>query len=85
MIYYGKMHEKSVNELNPLLFLQEYILSSLGVLENFSLFLLNKIRFILIKSYELLQILMDRYIFLKIPAQSSHIWFHKKNMIDICL
>lgn len=51
MIYYGKMHEKSVNELNPLLFPQEYIISSLGVLENFSLFLLNKVRFVLIKSY----------------------------------
>lgn len=73
MIYDGKMHDKSVNELNHLLFPQEYILSRLIFLEYFSLFLLNKIRFVLIKSYEASQILKDRYIFLKIPAQNSHI------------
>lgn len=54
-----KMHEKSVNELNRLLFPQEYILSRLGFLKYFSLFLLNKLNFVLIKSYEVLQIFID--------------------------
>lgn len=83
MIYGGKIHEKSVNELNHLLFSQEYILSRLRFLENFSLFLLNKIRFVLINFYEVLQILKDRYIFLKIPTQNSHICFHKKKNITV--